>query len=929
MTGFTDRLDLGVFPLQDHDPDVPLSVRQSIAGGRVVRMVDPEDGNAEESLVEYGRDQGMGTLGDIHPWLFLQTRNRAVRGNGAWVTSFASSVVSGGDYYDAYVQPFRDGALRNDSRFTPVSPGWPACFPRTPRGSMLAIYPAMEEHAQLDVALWADPRLVAPNISGPGEAGTLVVDLQPEGELCMSGSREPGVGGRHARLQSLVRVVPVNPAGSKIGQHNILAAQFAGSGIEKMPGFGAAWCELAGFSVSPPITPPSGSGRGVYRGPGDTVAFATTRVGGGAFGEGVSSLTDDDAKAPHEFGEFRQKKTDSRGVAFQSQSMSGPFHGGAIVDKHRIDVDADGCPVNAGHIATGAYFFRNQDEDGPLLFEGGYPYPPPWPLISRVHLSWDPAVPHRFVGGTRQGVWRWWAEVPYVAPDDEPPLPPITPPSGPTAPPGPGRPTGPGTPSPPRPPLLPPSRPPITGPTTPPPSGPKPKDPRGPTTPPSGPPAPPTPPGGGFRVGREGIPAPAPRPDEGLDVVPLPPDPPDWPEWPNGPSPFSGPTQPWGSTQPRGSRPTGSIDAIGDADGVVSAYSIFHPMQTGFAAVTFRPQLTRAKLPNFEHGPHLPRELIVADERERPQTLVMRAWGNQSAGDWTYDEAPRRSRSRGGTTRGGVLLSPPQFELEDYIAPSAGRVVDKLTTRGYFAAAQGIGYALGEPLDTGGLAPGSVTFDRYDATTTANRRALRVAQIDDNGDAVDMIRARIDGATQECVVDLLGNAVQLPIGTTAQRPSAITPAAGFARVNTSGAVDRLEYFDGSSWLSSFTTSEHVSTSAGAADAGKPVVLNASGLLDASMGGGGGGVTDHGALTGLGDDDHTQYLLADGSRAMTGALSATSITVSGTIDATGGVDASGYSAGAVAGIGTIINFVADGATHDVTIIGGIITDWTIT
>jgi len=37
---------------------------------------------------------------------------------------------------------------------------------------------------------------------------------------------------------------------------------------------------------------------------------------------------------------------------------------------------------------------------------------------------------------------------------------------------------------------------------------------------------------------------------------------------------------------------------------------------------------------------------------------------------------------------------------------------------------------------------------------------------------------------------------------------------------------------------------------------------------------GGGVTDHGALTGLGDDDHTQYLLADGTR------SATSLDVTG-------------------------------------------------
>lgn len=35
--------------------------------------------------------------------------------------------------------------------------------------------------------------------------------------------------------------------------------------------------------------------------------------------------------------------------------------------------------------------------------------------------------------------------------------------------------------------------------------------------------------------------------------------------------------------------------------------------------------------------------------------------------------------------------------------------------------------------------------------------------------------------------------------------------------------------------------------------------------------GGGGVTDHGALTGLSDDDHSQYLLGDGTRALTGDI----------------------------------------------------------
>lgn len=68
-------------------------------------------------------------------------------------------------------------------------------------------------------------------------------------------------------------------------------------------------------------------------------------------------------------------------------------------------------------------------------------------------------------------------------------------------------------------------------------------------------------------------------------------------------------------------------------------------------------------------------------------------------------------------------------------------------------------------------------------------------------------------------------------------------------------------------------------------------------------GGGGGSSDHGALTGLGDDDHTQYLLIDGSRAMTGALDmgAQAITNVGNVDVDGSITQAG-------------NTVADLATH---------------
>ena len=65
----------------------------------------------------------------------------------------------------------------------------------------------------------------------------------------------------------------------------------------------------------------------------------------------------------------------------------------------------------------------------------------------------------------------------------------------------------------------------------------------------------------------------------------------------------------------------------------------------------------------------------------------------------------------------------------------------------------------------------------------------------------------------------------------------------------------------------YETTDHLNVSAGAGDAGKPIVLDAGGHIDASM------INDadidHGSIGGLGDDDHTQYILVDGTRAFTG------------------------------------------------------------
>lgn len=65
----------------------------------------------------------------------------------------------------------------------------------------------------------------------------------------------------------------------------------------------------------------------------------------------------------------------------------------------------------------------------------------------------------------------------------------------------------------------------------------------------------------------------------------------------------------------------------------------------------------------------------------------------------------------------------------------------------------------------------------------------------------------------------------------------------------------------------------------------------SGLSFTGGSGGGGGVTDHGALTGLGDDDHAQYLLANGARQVSGGFAVGSPT--GGIPATGFINAKGF------------------------------------
>lgn len=864
--GFTDWTDLGIFPLQDVEDKVPLGIRMTLAGGRVNKR--PEAG-AENgpSQTEYARDEyGLGTLGDVHPWLFWQTKEREKRAMGSWSMAWAGLVTesarSGAYGGQAGTQPLTRNAydVVNDHRYRVVNPGWHSALPWFPSGMLSMVMPTTDEADPSSVMLNGDRRLVAPGVGSPGQCGTTVVDLQEDGFLCMDGSATPGYGGRHARLQSLVRVVALTQgSGGPLGgaDLNSLALNYGASQQEGILGYGMVFGPAVAKGAGPggavttgdtkkPGRPVSGngdpngtaggpppSGPGTPPPPGNPGDGDFASGGGGAEGSGgPDGPASNKQTSVGGFGAFRAKARPGHAIGFMSGNASGPIVFGC--NKHHIGVDRDGHPMTSAHISTDAYFYQNTDRDGPLHFEGRFPDNVGEHAIpSLVHLSFDEGRTHPFVGGERSGQWRWWTTVPYIESEEEtnpkpggedflmptrPPRPgnpgtgegsppsPVTPggggsPSAPDAPGAPGSPNAPnapGSPTGPNEPASAPGRPVTPGakrrkyppgfrPWTPNDSiRPKPFVPGGPPTEPKKPGRPTTP-----------------RPFNAPETPPYLTDPNSW-----GWSPFRGPNSeqaqssifdPFYETSYRSSVPAGVVEKVGGSSSGrdVGLYSILHPFNTGFSAISFRPQLWLEGLPNFERNPLLNARMLQAEEKTRPSVLTVRAWAAQSdSGDWDYTVAPNRSRARGGTANGGLLIAPAEFEMEDYLGINSQADTDSPAASTFVTFAPKVGAAFGKPSTAGYPSANSKMIHQ----ATAAGELLFSEFSDAAGATVDIAKMAL--VSGEGYLELEGtHALNLPSGTDAQQPAAPTEAD--FRYNTDN--EGPEFYDGSAWVDLSTT----------------------------------------------------------------------------------------------------------------------------
>jgi len=202
------------------------------------------------------------------------------------------------------------------------------------------------ESQQEELFLPTESLLVAVNYAGDFECGTVVIDLDKDSNI------DPD---RAARLQSAFRVI-------------------------KYP-LGKDWSAIA-LQLGP-------SGKK------DTDAYFCDRLGGGA---PTNQTTDNPNGDP---GAVEGKIAVAKGSYFER----GPFDCGTGKCKHKIGVDDDGNPISSLHISTKALFRKNDDEDGPLKFEGPLA-PPNLDLNFRIncHLSWD--------DGAKK--WYWWTTSPMV-----------------------------------------------------------------------------------------------------------------------------------------------------------------------------------------------------------------------------------------------------------------------------------------------------------------------------------------------------------------------------------------------------------------------------------------------------------------------------------------------------------------------------------
>lgn len=452
-----------------------------------------------------------------------------------------------------------------------------------------------------------------------------------------------------------------------------------------------------------------------------------------------------------------------------SHIAGGPLHPGHPGDKHLLAFTDEGSPLNSIHLSTSSLFIGLGGDAGLDFQAVPYPKPDLFPFKSRVTLSYDAGGLHDWKGGKKDGLWKWYSEVPFFV---------VYPPIGDPWPPW--------------------VFPPEDGIRLPPPG-------EGTRLPPG------EEPGGILKPGGEGRPLTQPGSTVGGDDEILTP----------------------GQLQELLEEEKKKQDILVSALDPKEAYiGMTNTLMLG-GDLSFRAYSTR-------QGEIDARSLLVVTDSDMalmssaPISSKFSPWsaGGGSWNEFSYTNTPG---TRLGQGSGGIVFLPGDADLKNVLAGDyeAGgtRTASSTAIISFPETLSGIGF--GTPTSSGGIKSGiqvganssRLEFGFFDATGTSTETPVSIGEtfgLIDRGSAA-----------------IGGDAV-----------------AGMVLLIPDVATNDLDVVFPDGTVSTLTSV---------------------------------GITDHGGLTGLGDDDHTQYLLEDGTRALSAdwaagfGISARTLLLDGTVD----------------------------------------------
>jgi hypothetical protein len=360
---------LGACMWPSEDGVTPSSINVNMPGSPVTVSLNP-NGQSKRDIPGWNWAWGSITLGsgpsdsnsngaDDLDQFFGSTDTKNSSGGSTFTKPAGTQGKPAKTLNEATLRPVYSKLWDEDERFVHKSAGLPSYIDALPAGICGVLMAATNENSQEDIfGPFGWGTIIAPHLNGDPLTGSTVWDLNASNELDND---------HKAKFQSLARVWRI-PKKDKWNVGVLLGEALFGKS------------QRAGLAIQMGRARSNICGRAVFA---DDYFGSTVNTQLQIFGSG-------------------------------SSQADGPFHVGQYADKHKFGTNQDGEPLNSLHLSTRAIWTTKFGEkDAPLAFtDEPYKADQGDGKMTEVYLVYDDTTKHNWIGGQKDGLWRWQVPIP-------------------------------------------------------------------------------------------------------------------------------------------------------------------------------------------------------------------------------------------------------------------------------------------------------------------------------------------------------------------------------------------------------------------------------------------------------------------------------------------------------------------------------------